>query len=99
MEHGIDDAFAERDGGGGALVDRPDELVAVHLGVREELQDEELGHSIHEGWIGVSWGHAGRLYLVGLGMQGQRRITEDTEGKGENTERAVVGRAFWVELG
>jgi len=54
VEDGVDDALADGDDGSGAVADGLDDLVAVHLAVVEELEDEELGDSVHEARIGVA---------------------------------------------
>ena len=58
VEDGVDDAFAEGDGGSGAVADGLHELVAVHLALLEEREDEELGDAVHEVRVGVA-GHSG----------------------------------------
>ena len=58
VEDGVDDAFAQSDGGSGAVADGLHELVAVHLAVLEEAEDEELGDAVHEVRVGVA-GHGG----------------------------------------
>jgi hypothetical protein len=63
VEDGVDDAFAEGDGGSGAVADGLHEFITVHLAALEERKDEELWDSIHEVRIGFAGGH-GREYTL-----------------------------------
>jgi hypothetical protein len=62
VEYGVDNAFAESDGGTGAVADSLYELVAVHLALLEEAEDEEFGDAVHEVGVGVAWGHGETIH-------------------------------------
>ena len=59
VEDGVDDAFTEGDGGSGAVADGLDELVAIHLALLEEREDQEFGNAVHEVRVGLAGGHGG----------------------------------------
>ena len=48
VQDGIDAAFTELKGAGGAALDLGNELVAIHFVSREEPQDEEFGDSVEK---------------------------------------------------
>jgi len=57
MEDGVNDAFSEGDGGARTVLNGLDELVAIHLALLKEREDEELGHAIHEVRVGLTQCH------------------------------------------
>jgi hypothetical protein len=63
VEDGVNDALADGDDGSGAVADGLDDLVAVHLMMLEELEDEELGYAVHEVRIGVAGCHSDEYTL------------------------------------
>jgi len=70
VEDGVDDTFAQGDGGSGAVADGLHELVAVHLALLEELEDEEFGDAIHEARVGVAGGHGETIHRGSRYWQG-----------------------------
>jgi len=62
VEDGVDDAFTECDGGPGAFADGLDELVAIHLALPEEREDQEFGNAVHEVRVGLAGGHAETIH-------------------------------------
>ncbi len=96
VEDGVDDAFADGDDGSGAGADGLDDLVAVHLFVAEEGEDEEFGNAVHEARIGLARSHGGEQYIVVLGI-GKRNFGSMWGGRGD---RAVgsTGLEGWRVL-
>jgi hypothetical protein len=57
VENGIDHAFPDGDNFCGAVADRLHDLVAIHLLLLKQAEDQEFGNSVHEIGVGIADGH------------------------------------------
>jgi len=57
VQHGIDDAFANGDDGIRPVANAFDNLIAIHLFLAKQSQNQEFWNSIHEVRIGVTTRH------------------------------------------
>src|ERR1019366_3483674 len=61
MQYGIDDTLTNGDHRIGAAADGLNDLIAVHLFVLKQPEDQELGNSIHKIRIGLARCHRSRM--------------------------------------